>query len=103
MIKRLEECILLIAAMTLTVLVLAGCGGGEGGSSSANGGSTNTGAIQLPQSGQTVSYASGDDGNLQKGVAWPTPRFIDIGDGTMADTLTGLIWAKDVSISGKKT
>ncbi len=29
----------------------------------------------VPQTGQTVSYAPGDDGDLQKGVASPIPRF----------------------------
>src|SRR5262249_3439758 len=29
----------------------------------------------VPRTGQTTSYAAGDDGALQKGVAWPNPRF----------------------------
>ncbi|NIO68244.1 MAG: hypothetical protein GTN71_04110, partial [Anaerolineae bacterium] len=28
----------------------------------------------VPKTGQTASYATGDDGDLEKGVAWPTPR-----------------------------
>ena len=28
-------------------------------------------AIQLPRTGQTLTYKAGDDGALQKGVAWP--------------------------------
>jgi hypothetical protein len=51
----------------------------------------------VPKTGQTVSYATGDDGNLQKGVAWPTPRFTDHGNGTVTDNLTGLIWMKNAS------
>jgi len=31
----------------------------------------------LPQSGQTVSVAVGDDGNVQAGVTWPEPRFTE--------------------------
>lgn len=52
-------------------------------------------AIRLPQTGQTTSYATGDDGDLEKGVAWPVPRFQDNGDGTVTDKLTGLMWVKD--------
>ena len=50
------------------------------------------GAVSLPRTGQTTSYASGDDGDLQKGAAWPDPRFTDIGNGTICDYLTGLMW-----------
>lgn len=53
--------------------------------------------IKLPKTGQTISYAPGDDGDLQKGLAWPDPRFTDNDDGTMTDNLTGLMWAKDGS------
>ena len=45
----------------------------------------------------TVPYAApeGSDGNLQKGVAWPSLRFTDNnGNGTVTDNLTGLIWLK---------
>jgi hypothetical protein len=31
----------------------------------------------VPQTGQVPSYGTRDDGALQKGVAWPTPRFTD--------------------------
>ena len=48
-------------------------------------------AVELPQTGQTVSDIVGDDGDLQIGVAWPTPRFVDNGDGTLTDNLTGLM------------
>ena len=41
------------------------------------------GSVQLPQTGQTTSYATGDDGDLERGVAWPVPRFTDQGDGTV--------------------
>ncbi|MBF0317830.1 MAG: DUF1566 domain-containing protein, partial [Nitrospirae bacterium] len=45
--------------------------------------------------GQTTSYATGDDGALQRGVAWPSPRFTDNGNLTVTDNLTGLLWMKD--------
>jgi len=47
-----------------------------------------------------ISYVTGGDGDLQKGVASPDPRFTDNGDGTVTDDLTGLIWAKDANLGG---
>ena len=41
-----------------------------------------------------VPYAAGDDGSLQAGVALPYPRLRDNADGTLTDTLTGLVWLK---------
>ncbi len=52
------------------------------------------GKINLPETGQTTSYATGDDGNLLWGVSSPNPRFTDNSDGTVTDNLTGLIWLK---------
>jgi hypothetical protein len=40
----------------------------------------------------TTNCPSGQDGDLEKGVAWPDPRFTDNGDGTVTDNLTGLVW-----------
>lgn len=54
------------------------------------------------KTGQTTSYATGDDGNLQKGTAWPNPRFTDNSDGTVKDNLTGLIWLKNANCFGQK-
>lgn len=54
----------------------------------------------LPKTGQTTSYAAGDDGALQRGVAWPNPRFTDNSNGTVTDTLTGLIWLKTANCFG---
>ncbi len=51
----------------------------------------------LPETGQTISYGTEDDGSLRKGLAWPSPRFTA---GTVAesdcvtDNLTGLMWVK---------
>lgn len=56
-----------------------------------------TGALfnaAVPKTGQTTSYRTGDDGDLEKGVAWPSPRFSDHDDGTVTDNRTGLIWVK---------
>ena len=60
----------------------------------------NAETIDLPKTGQTATYATGDDGDLQKGVAWPSPRFTDNGDGTVKDNLTGLIWLQDANCDG---
>ena len=49
----------------------------------------------LPKTGQTTSYASGDDGSAQRGVAWPGTRFTDNSNGTITDQLTGLVWVKN--------
>lgn len=49
----------------------------------------------VPRTGQTTSYRPGDDGDLQKGVPSPQPRFVDNGDSTVTDNLTGLMWVKD--------
>lgn len=59
------------------------------------------GTVQLPKTGQTDCWdtggntiacaGTGQDGDLQKGVAWPTSpsRFINNNDGTVTDNLTG--------------
>jgi hypothetical protein len=57
----------------------------------------------VPQTGQTATYAADDDGALQKGVVWPTPRFTDNNNGTVTDKLTGLIWMKNANAFGPAT
>jgi len=51
----------------------------------------------VPKTGLTSSSLPGDDGGLQKGVAWPYPRFTKNGDGTVTDNLTGLIWLENAN------
>jgi hypothetical protein len=46
---------------------------------------------------------TGQDGELQKGVAWPDQRFTDNLDGTVTDHLTGLRWLKDGNCFGERT
>jgi hypothetical protein len=58
---------------------------------------------QTWKTGQTVSYATGDDGAVEAGVAWPSPRFTDNGDGTVTDNLTRLVWLKNANCFGGKT
>ena len=55
------------------------------------------GPAPVPKTGQTTSYTTEDDGDLEKGVAWPNPRFTDNSDGTVTDNLTGLTWLKDAN------
>jgi hypothetical protein len=57
------------------------------------------GVAPVAQTGQTTSYRTGDDGDLQPGVEWPSPRFTDNGD-TITDNLTTLMWAEDANIWG---
>ena len=51
----------------------------------------------VPRTGSIRSNATGDDGDLLKGIVWPVPRFTDNEDGTVTDNLTGLIWLKDAN------
>ncbi|MBU0680657.1 MAG: DUF1566 domain-containing protein [Proteobacteria bacterium] len=65
---------------------------------------------EVPASGQTTCYdatgaviacaGTGQDGELLTGVIWPTPRFIDNGDGTVTDNLTGLMWMTEANCIG---
>jgi hypothetical protein len=69
------------------------------------GGGTCTGGAQVRKTGQETCYDAsggtvtcadtGQDGDLQKGVAWPNPRFTDNSNGTVTDNLTGLIWTEN--------
>jgi quinol monooxygenase YgiN len=46
---------------------------------------------------------TGQDGDIRAGVAWPTPRFTDNGDGTVTDNLTRLVWLKNADPFGWRT
>ncbi|MGR3317593.1 MAG: Lcl domain-containing protein [Candidatus Anammoxibacter sp.] len=73
--------------------------------------SVHAGTVELPQTGQKTCWdedgnkidctGTGQDGDIQAGVAWPDPRFIDNNDGTITDMLTGLMWVKDADCSGR--
>jgi len=58
------------------------------------------GPAPVEKTGQTTSFATGDDGDLEKGVAWPNARFNDRGNGTIVDNLTGLTWLKNANCFG---
>ncbi len=55
--------------------------------------------VGVPKTGQTYDPADGSDGDLQKGVSWPVPRFTRSGD-TVTDNLTGLVWAENANGAG---
>jgi len=73
---------------------------------------TLAGTVDLPQTGQTTCYdtagnviacaGTGQDGDWQAGVAWPSPRFTDNVNGTVTDNLTGLIWLKNANCFGTR-
>jgi hypothetical protein len=52
------------------------------------------GTVRLPRTGQFANYEGRDDGALQKGGPWPSPRFTNNGNGTVTDNLTGLMWER---------
>lgn len=69
----------------------------------------------LPVTGQTTVYRAGDDGHFQCGLDPATPpalrqrlgsgryssaRFVDNGDGTVTDNVTGLMWYADGIAAG---
>ena len=98
---------LLLIAMLSAIAITTGCGGGGGGD---GGGGTPTPtptptSVNLPETGQTICYdaagavitctSTGQDGDLKKGVAWPSTRFTIDGTGLcVTDNLTGLMWVK---------
>lgn len=69
--------------------------------------------VQLPRTGQAKCYdtigteincaGTGQDGEYQAGIAWPSPRFTS-GTGNeadcMIDNLTGLMWPRNGNIAG---
>ncbi len=67
----------------------------------------------VPQTGQTTCWTAagavtpcagtGQDGDVQAGVAFPVPRFTDNGDGTVTDNLTELVWLKNANCFGAQT
>ncbi|MCU0579000.1 MAG: DUF1566 domain-containing protein [Desulfobacterota bacterium] len=62
----------------------------------------------VPRTGQTSTVPinpapAGSDGALQRGVAWPSPRFTDNANGTVTDKLTGLIWLRKANCFGSRS
>lgn len=61
-------------------------------------GTTHSGMVKLPVTGQRYSFYPGDDGDVNTGVSWPTPRLVDNKDETITDRLTGLMWTRDANL-----
>jgi hypothetical protein len=79
--------------------VASGQWGLQTGTLTLTGSSYNAG---VPQTGQTPTEPinpapAGSDGALQRGIAWPSPRFTDHNNGTVTDNLTGLVWLKNAN------
>ena len=63
--------------------------------------------VQLPRTGQTLCFngagaeipcaGTGQDGDIQAGIEWPSSRFTNNGDETITDNLTGLTWLRDAN------
>ncbi|MBN2894263.1 MAG: DUF1566 domain-containing protein [Campylobacterales bacterium] len=51
----------------------------------------------LPKTGQTATYATGDDGNYTSGLA---PSFTTNADGTITDNTFGLMWQNSYADNG---
>jgi hypothetical protein len=90
MMKYASKCTFMIVIFSFLIFSLAACAVSDGG------GGTGYPAKVL-KTGQTDSYAAEDDGDLEKGTAWPVPRFTNNGDGTITDNLTGLMWEQTPS------
>jgi hypothetical protein len=58
---------------------------------------TAAGTVKLQASGLFVGYLAGDDGSIQAGVPLVGSRFIENGNGTVTDAVTGLIWLKQAN------
>jgi len=63
-------------------------------------GVTDGSPAKLWRTGQIASYVTEDDGDLKRGIGWPSPRFLDLGNETVKDNLTGLIWTANANTPG---
>ena len=52
----------------------------------------------IPKTGQNVSWYAGDDGAFQSGKVLPEKRFYDHKNGTVTDSLSGLMWTKNANL-----
>ena len=89
----------MLVALLVALIVLPGLASGAPGPSSAEA------TRPVPRTGQTACFdadgqpvdfeGSGQDCEQQRGLPWPDPRFLQNGDGTVTDLLTGLMWLRD--------
>jgi hypothetical protein len=95
-----------IALLVLILALITACQGEQEATMTT----TETAAVKLPKTGQTLCYdasgatisctGTGQDGELLKGGAWASPRFTDQNNSAMLDNNTGLIWTKDANAPG---
>ena len=81
--------VFLTVAMVLTVLAVQAC------NDHSDSGSVGNTLIDVPHTGQTISYAEGDDGEIQAGLRAPEIRFTDNGNATVSDNFTEFVWTQD--------
>lgn len=107
-----------VPTVVLFGFLLTACGGGGGDDvgAAATPAPTPTpqaSVIALPKTGQTTCFDAtgasipcantGQDGELQTGVAEPSPRYVVDGTGDcVTDNLTGLMWTRDAA-AGPRT
>ncbi len=56
----------------------------------------------VQRTGQTKPYGPRDDGDLQIGVMWSSPRFADNNNGTVMDNFTGLVWTQNANLFSRQ-
>jgi uncharacterized repeat protein (TIGR01451 family) len=61
------------------------------------------GLLDLPRTGQSRMHQAGDDGAVEAGLPWPSPRFTGrngiapVRDSVVVDQLTGLMWLRNAN------
>lgn len=63
--------------------------------------STNQDSCYDSSGGIINCMGTGQDGEVKTGIPWPSPRFMDNGDGTVTDLLTDLVWLQNVNCFGE--
>lgn len=81
--------VFLAVGMILTVFAVQAC------NEDSDSGSVVDTLIDVPHTGQTISYVQGDDGAIQAGLRAPGIRFTDSGNATVSDNWTGFVWTQD--------
>lgn len=103
------KCLRAPMAVLFGFLLTACGGGGDGGGGAAAPApapAPQADVVALPKTGQTTCFdaagtsiacaGTGQDGELQTGVAAPSPRYVVDGTGNcVTDTLTGLMWTRN--------
>ncbi|MFH0977185.1 MAG: DUF1566 domain-containing protein [Spirochaetota bacterium] len=83
--------------MLFAALAFTACGGDDSSHS------TTSWVYEIPKTGAGAisgyTLNTREDGSLQKGAVWPSPRFtLNPDSASVTDNLTGLIWARDANL-----